>query len=97
MIVDLYDSRDMRDPAHEKLIQTRKALVGQWMTAADILDKQGEMELAREVRNFAKCLPQVLTDRARLTVDYIRHKQEQAKTSSHRDTKVKDAEPELTR
>lgn len=96
VIVDLYDGRDMRDPAHGKLIQTRKTLVEQWMTAADILDKQGETTLAREVRNFAKCLPQVLTDRERLTVDYIRHKQEQAKTSSHRDTKVKDAEPELT-
>ena len=67
------------------------------MTAADILDKQGEKALAREVRTFAKRLPQLLTDRERLAVDYIRHKQEQVKTSSPRDTKVKDTEPELTR
>jgi hypothetical protein len=97
VIVDLYDGKDMNDPAHDKLVQTRKALVGQWMTAADILDKQGEITLASEVRKFAKCLPQVLTDRERLAVDYIRHKQEQAKTSPHRDTKVKNTERELTR
>ena len=53
VIVDLYDGKDMCDPAREKLIQTRKALVEQWMTAADVLDKQGEPTLAREVRNFA--------------------------------------------
>jgi hypothetical protein len=97
VIVDLYDGKDMRDPAPERLIQTRKALVGQWMTAADLLDKQGEKTLAHEVRNFAGNLPQVLTDRERLAVDYIRHKQEHVKSSSHRDIKVKDTDPELTR
>jgi hypothetical protein len=72
VIADLYDGKDMRDPAREKLIQTRKALVGQWVTAADVLDKQGETTLAREVRNFASHLPTVLTDRENLTVDYVR-------------------------
>jgi len=75
VVVDLYDGKDMRDPAREKLIQTRKAVVGQWTTAADILDKQGETALAREVRNFASRLPTVLTDREKLTVDYVRHSQ----------------------
>lgn len=75
VIVDLYDGKDMRDPAREKLIQTRKALVGQWMTAADILNKQGETTLAREVRNFASHLPTVLTNREKLTGDYVRHSQ----------------------
>jgi hypothetical protein len=97
VVVDLYDGKDMRDPARQKLIQTRKALVGQWMTTADVLDKQSESTLAREVRTFAKRLPQVITDRERLAVDYIRHKQGQAKMSSHQDIKVKDTEPELTR
>lgn len=67
------------------------------MTAADILDRQGEMTLAREVRNFANRLPLVLTDHERLAVDYIRHKQEQAKTRSRRDGKANDTVPELTR
>jgi hypothetical protein len=85
VIVDLYDGKDMRDPAREKLIQTRKKLVDQWMTAADILDRQGEVTLAREVRTFANRLPQVLTDREQLAVDYVRHRQEQARTNSHGD------------
>jgi hypothetical protein len=75
VIVNLYDGKVMRDAAREKLIQTRKALVEQWMTAADILDKQEETTLASEVRNFAKHLPAVLTDCEQLTVDYMRHRQ----------------------
>jgi hypothetical protein len=75
VIMDLYDGKDMRDPARAKLIQTRKALVGQWMTAADVLDKQGETTLAREARIFANHLPTVLTDREKLAVDYVRHRQ----------------------
>jgi len=75
VIVDLYDGKDMTDPARAKLVQTRKTLVEQWITAADILDKQGETTLAREVRRFAKHLPQVLTDRERLAVDYVLHHQ----------------------
>jgi hypothetical protein len=72
VIVERHDGKDMRDPAREKLIQTRKALVGQWMTAADILDKQGETTLARDVQNFAIHLPTVLTDLEKITVDYVR-------------------------
>ena len=45
------------------------------MTAADILDKQGETTLAREVRKFAGHLPTVLFDRENLTVDYVRQRQ----------------------
>jgi hypothetical protein len=44
------------------------------MTAADILDKQGKVVLAGDVRFFANHLPPVLTDRQRLAVDYVRHR-----------------------
>jgi hypothetical protein len=97
VIVDLYVGKDMTDPARAKLVQTLKTLVEQWMAAAAILDKQGEITLAREVRNFGKRLPKVLTDRERLTVDYVRHKQERAKTSSQRNTRVRETDLELTR
>jgi hypothetical protein len=73
--LDLYNGKGVRDPAREKLIQTRKTLVGQWMTAADILAKHGETTLARKVRNFAGQLQTVLTDREKLTVDYVLHHQ----------------------
>jgi hypothetical protein len=53
----------VRDPTRRKLVQTRKAIVNGWMQAADILDRQGEISLAGDVRYFVKHLPPVLTDR----------------------------------
>jgi hypothetical protein len=55
---------------HDK---TRKAIVEQWKTVANILDVQGEIALAGGVRYFAAHLPPVLTDRERLGVQFIRH------------------------
>jgi hypothetical protein len=56
----------IRDPARDKLIETREAIVGSWMKTADALDAQGEVDLAGEVRYFAGHLPPVLTDKGRL-------------------------------
>ncbi len=61
------------DPNHAKLEQTRKAIVEQWKTVADILDGQGEIVLAGDVRYFAAHLPQVLTDRERLASQFVSH------------------------
>ena len=52
------------DPEHAKLEQTRKAVVAQWKTVADILDGQGEVVLAGDVRYFAAHLPRVQTTRS---------------------------------
>jgi hypothetical protein len=43
----------VRDPAHNKLAETRKAIVAGWKAVADALDAQGEIVLAGEVRSFA--------------------------------------------
>jgi hypothetical protein len=42
------------------------------MKAADVLDSQGEVILAGDVRYFAGHLPPVLTDRQRLAAQLIR-------------------------
>jgi hypothetical protein len=73
VVKDYYAGVRFHDPAREKLAETRKTIVAQWMAAADILDTQGEVALAGDVRFFANHLPQVLTDRQRLAVDYVRH------------------------
>lgn len=65
----------VRDPAHAKLSETRKAVVAGWMGVAAALDAQGEIILAGDVRYFAKHLPPVLTDRERLAEEFIRHLQ----------------------
>lgn len=45
------------------------------MKTADALDAQGEVVLAADVRHFAGNLPPVLTDKERLAIDFIRHRE----------------------
>ena len=61
------------DSNHSKLEQTRKAVVAQWKMVADILDSQGEIVLAGDVRYFAMNLPRVQTDRERLAAQFVSH------------------------
>ena len=60
-----------RDPAHAKLVESRKAVVAGWQGIARTLDNQGEIELAGDVRYFVSQLPKVLTDREKLAIDFI--------------------------
>jgi hypothetical protein len=73
VVKELSTTGTVRDPAREKLHETRRALVTGWMGVADTLDTQGEIVLAGDVRYFAKHLPPVLTDRERLAQDFIRY------------------------
>jgi hypothetical protein len=47
------------------------------MKAAEVLDAQGEVILAGEVRYFATHLPPVLNDRQRFAAHFIRFKEQQ--------------------
>jgi Relaxase/Mobilisation nuclease domain len=60
----------LRDPLHNKLLETRKAVIAGWLGIADTLNQQGETILATGVRQFAQHLPKVLTDRERLAVQF---------------------------
>jgi hypothetical protein len=46
-------------------------LLTQWERVARTLDAQGEIELAGDVRYYAKYLPPVMTDRKRVASDFI--------------------------
>ena len=61
------------EPARAKLVETRKAVVANWMKIADTLDRQGEVILAGDVRYFAKHLPPALTDTERLAAKFAQH------------------------
>jgi hypothetical protein len=61
------------DPARPKLLETRKAVVANWIKIADALDRQGEVVLAGDVRYFARHLPPVLTDMESLAAQFVRH------------------------
>jgi hypothetical protein len=95
---ELSKSGTVRDPAHAKLVETRKAVVAGWMGVAAALDAQGEIILAGDVRYFASHLPPVLTDRERLAADFIRHvRQQRTSDSAIRENPMRDRSNELSR
>jgi hypothetical protein len=67
----------VRDPKRPQLVETRKALVAGWLGLARTLEAQGERQLAADVREFARTLPPVRTDRERLAEDFVRFLKQQ--------------------
>jgi hypothetical protein len=67
----------VRDPRRAKLVETRQALIARWLGMAKRLEAQGKRQLAAEVREFARTLPPVRTDRERLAADFVRFLKEQ--------------------
>ena len=94
---ELSKTGTIRDPAHSRLEETRKALVAAWMSVAAALDVQEEIILAGDVRWFAMHLPPVLTDRERLAVDFIRYAKEQRSPRTQADERVRDGAQERCR
>jgi hypothetical protein len=70
---DLAKGGRFSDPGRAKLVETRNAVVANWMKIADTLDRQGEVILAGDVRYFAKRLPPALTDTERLVAKFAQH------------------------
>jgi hypothetical protein len=71
--IELAKDGNFREPARAKLVETRKAVIANWMKIADTLDQQGEVVLAGDVRYFAKHLPPALTDMERLAAKFAQH------------------------
>jgi len=71
VVDELRRTATVKDPHRARLVETRRAIVDGWMQAADILDRQGEISLAGDVRYFAKHLPPVLTDRERIAAGIL--------------------------
>jgi len=94
---ELSQTGAVRDPAHGKLIATRKEVVASWMKAAHMLDAQGEIALAGEVRYFANHLPPVLTDKENIARRFIRHIKMQRSAQLEGALEDRAKEPELMR
>lgn len=71
VVEELKKTGTVRDPGRRRLVETRKAVVDSWVRAAEILDRQGEISLAGDVRYFVKQLPPVLTERERIAAGII--------------------------
>jgi hypothetical protein len=61
------------DPARSRVVQTRAAVIAGWVTVADTLERQGEAQLARDVRSFASRLPQARSDKELLAEQLAAH------------------------
>jgi hypothetical protein len=94
---ELSQTAAVRAPAHGKLITTRKEVVANWMKAADMLDAQGKIALAGDVRYFANHLPPVLTDKEKLARRFIRHIKMQRSARPEGAVKDRAKEPDLVR
>ena len=94
---ELSQTGAVRDLARAKLIETRKAVVASWTKIADVLDAQGELTLASDVRYFANHLPPVLTDKEKLARRFIRHIKMQRSAQLEGALEDRAKEPELMR
>jgi hypothetical protein len=94
---ELSQTGAVRDLARAKLIETRKAVVASWTKIADVLDAQGELTLAGDVRYFANHLPPVLTDKEKLARRFIRHIKMQRSAQLEGALEDRAKEPELMR
>ena len=97
IIRELSRTGTIHDPAHARLVETRKGVVAGWLGVAACLDRQGEIALAGDVRNFAKNMPPVLTDRERLAAQFIRHMKAQKSARTESDERTRERAAERTR
>jgi hypothetical protein len=93
----LSESNPVADPARAKLLETRKAIIQGWNAVADRLEAQGEIVLGGDVRYYATHLPPVLTDRERLTEQFMRHVRAERSARTRGDDRVRDRTSERTR
>jgi hypothetical protein len=97
IVHELSDTKPAHDPARAKLLETRKAIIQGWSAVADKLEAQGEIVLGGDVRYFAMHLPPVLTDRERLTEQFMRFVSTERSARTREDDRVRDRRSERTR
>ena len=82
VVKELAATGEYRDALKSRLVEIRKAVVSNWMRAAEILDLQGEFALAGNVRHFARHLPAVSTDNEVLAAAFARQVEANREKSS---------------
>ena len=90
IVRELSKTKTFSDPAHARLLETRKAVIEGWNAVAGKLEAQGEIELGAHVRYFARHLPPVRTDRERLAEQFIRFVKAQGSERTRGDDRLRD-------
>jgi hypothetical protein len=68
---ELANGKAKVEPAHARLLETRRDTVRGWGEIADILVLQGELQLAQAVRNFVRRLPPARTESERIREELL--------------------------
>jgi hypothetical protein len=68
---ELQDGALHIEPGKARLVETRKAVVGDWMATAATLRAQGESDLASQVEQFVRGLPGVRTEKERIAAGLL--------------------------
>jgi hypothetical protein len=59
------------EPSRQVLLQTRKQVAGGWLAVSEILNGQGQRELAADVRRFVEEMPLPRTDKDRIAISLL--------------------------
>ena len=73
---DIVSGRRSLEPGKTTLVKTRKEVLRGWLAVSDMLDRQGQPELAASARRFVDSMRMPRTDREQMTADLIQHIQE---------------------
>jgi hypothetical protein len=73
---EVFRGRFRIEPGKETLIETRKAIQRGWWEASEILARQGQTELAKEVKLFVGRMPPPRTDREMIAEELRKHSQD---------------------
>ena len=85
VVKHLGQTGSLQDPARERLVESRRALIRGGLDVAQALDLQGEVALAGEVRKFAEHLPRVLTDKERVAMALVQQLEQATRRNPTRD------------
>jgi hypothetical protein len=68
---ELRGGRLQPEPGLEKIKQTRAAVEAGWHATAEVLGRQGELELAQEVEQFVKAMPPARTEKQQIAAGLV--------------------------
>jgi hypothetical protein len=71
VVRELASGESKVEPGRTRLLETRRDIVRGWGEIADILVRQGEVELAQSVRHFIRRLPPACTERERIREELL--------------------------
>jgi hypothetical protein len=90
VVTAVFQHGSYRDPARDRLVETRKSIVAGWLGIAETLERQGETTLGGDVRHFTRRMPRVLTDNEQLALEFGRQTSAKDQTAIGRSDRIQE-------